>query len=51
MDITNINTSIINRAKNFSDIIYEDLKIITLPETSLTKLMKYNDIESTIKVK
>jgi len=39
------------RAKNFSDIIYEDLKTITLPEISLTNLIKYNDIESTIKVK
>jgi len=33
IDIMNINTKKIKREKNFSCIIYEDLKIITLPET------------------
>ena len=47
----NINTKKINREKNFSVIIYEELKIITLPDTSLTNLIKYSDIESIIKVK
>jgi len=37
--------------KDFYLLICEDLKIITLPETSLTNLIKYNAIESTTKVK
>jgi len=51
IDIININTKKIKREKNFSDIMYEELKIITLPETSLTNLIKYNAVESIIKVK
>ena len=51
MDIININTNKIKREKNFSDIIYEELKIITLPEINLTNLIKYNAVESIMKVK
>ena len=51
IDIININTKKIKREKNFSDIIYEELKIITLPETNLTNLIKYNVVESIMKVK
>ena len=51
IDIININTKKIKREKNFSDIIYEELKIITLPETNLTNLIKYNAVESIMKVK
>ena len=51
IDIININTKKIKREKNFSDIIYEELKIITLPETNLTNLIKYSAVESIMKVK
>ena len=51
IDIININTKKIKREKNFSDIIYEELKIITLPEINLTNLIKYNAVESIMKVK
>ena len=45
------NTSIINREKNFSPLIYLVLNIITLPEINLTKNKKYEDILSIIKIK
>ena len=51
IDIININTNKIKREKNFSNIIYEELKIITLPEINLTNLIKYNAVESIMKVK
>ena len=45
------NTNIINREKNFSDIIYLVLNIITLPEINITKNIKNIDILSIIKIK
>lgn len=48
IDATKDRTIQINRPKNCSDDIYEVLKIITLPATSLTKLIKYKDIKSKI---
>ena len=44
-------TNIMNREKNFSPIIYLVLNIITLPEISLTRNIKYIDILSRIKIK
>ena len=44
-------TSIMNREKNFSDIMYLVLNIITLPETNITKYIKNTDILSIIKIK
>jgi len=41
-------TSHKNRPKNRSADIYEVLKIITLPATSLTNLTKYRDMKSII---
>lgn len=51
IDIMKKNTSIINREKNFSPLIYLVLNIITLPEINLTKNKKYEDILSIIKIK
>ena len=48
IDAINLKTNLINRPKNTSFIIYEVLKIITLPETNLTNLIKYKDIKSKI---
>lgn len=49
IDAIKLKTNPINRPKNTSFIIYEVLKIITLPDTRLTNLMKYKDIKSKIK--
>lgn len=51
IDMIKKNTSIMNREKNFSFIIYLLLNSITLPEINLTRLTKYKDIISTIKTK
>ena len=48
IEAINLNTKQINRPKKTSPLIYEDLKIKTLPETNLTKLIKYKDIKSII---
>ena len=46
IDAINLKTRLIKRPKKTSFIIYEVLKIITLPETNLTRLTKYKDIKS-----
>lgn len=49
MEAIKLKTNPINRPKNISPLIYEVLKIITLPDTRLTNLIKYRDIKSKIK--